>query len=119
MRRKQYILRKEGCAIYEIWKLILETLIPAACLAICTMVATALKGYRSALHATETGVKSLLRSEIIRAYEKYTERGYFPIYAREPLARVYEAYHALGGNSTATDLYQKTVSLPTEPSENE
>ena len=57
----------------------------------------------------------LLRSEIIRNYEKYTDRGYCPIYAREPLSHVYEAYHALGGNSTATDLYKKTMALPSDP----
>ena len=62
-----------------------------------------------------SGVKSLLRSEIIRNDEKYTDRGYCPIYAREPLSHVYEAYHALGGNSTATDLYKKTMALPSDP----
>lgn len=67
------------------------------------------------MNAFTNGVKSLLRSEIIRNYEKYTDRGYCPIYAREPLSHVYEAYHALGGNSTATDLYKKTMALPSDP----
>ena len=48
-------------------------------------------------------------------YEKYTERGYCPIYAREPLTRVYEAYHGMGGNGTGTDFYKKTIALPPEP----
>ncbi len=48
-------------------------------------------------------------------YEKYTERGYCPIYAREQLTRVYEAYHGMGGNGTGTDFYKKTIALPPEP----
>ena len=62
----------------------------------------------------EAGVQCLLRAEIIRSHEKYTERGYCPIYAREPLTKVYEAYHAMGGNGTGTDFYKKTIALPFE-----
>ena len=45
------------------------------------------------------------------------DKGYCPIYARDALDRVYESYHALGGNGTMTDLYKQTIALPTEPDE--
>ena len=67
--------------------------------------------------AIETGLQSLLRAEIIRSYEKYTERNYAPIYAKEAVKRMYESYHELGGNDVATDLYKKIMALPTEPKE--
>lgn len=60
----------------------------------------------------EAGVQCLLRAEIIRSHEKYTERGKCTIYAREALTKAYKAYHALGGNDVATDLYNEIMELP-------
>lgn len=60
----------------------------------------------------EAGVQCLLRAEIIRSHEKYTERGKCPIYARDALTKAYKAYHALGGNDVATDLYSTIMELP-------
>ena len=47
------------------------------------------------LKAIKNGLQCLLRAEIIRSYDKYTERGYCPLYAKEALTRAYKAYHAL------------------------
>lgn len=66
----------------------------------------------------EDGLQCLLRAEIIRANEKYTARRYCPIYAKESLKRVYNAYHELGGNDVATHLYDELMALP-ERKENE
>ena len=59
----------------------------------------------------EDGLQCLLRAEIIRAHEKYTEMGYCPIYAKESLRRAYTAYHDLGGNDIATALYKECLEL--------
>lgn len=67
------------------------------------------------LHAVKNGIQCLLRAEIIRSHDKYTERGFCPIYAKDALERAYKAYHALGGNDVATALYSDTMELPTEP----
>ena len=91
--------------------------VPFACAFVFTIVSDWFKRKCGHSKAIENGVKSLLRTEIIRQYEKYSEKGYCPIYAREPLTKVYEAYHALHGNGTGTDLYEKTIELPTEPKE--
>ena len=40
---------------------------------------------------------------------------YCPLYAKEALTRAYKAYHALGGNDVATELYHDCIALPTEP----
>ena len=61
-----------------------------------------------------TGVQCLLRAEIIRSAEKYHDKGYCPVYAREALTRAYDSYHGLGGNDVATKLYEATLRLPTE-----
>lgn len=68
------------------------------------------------------GVVLLYASAFLMAYEQvisfdnlYTERGYCPLYAKEALTRAYKAYHALGGNDVATELYHDIMELPTEP----
>lgn len=60
------------------------------------------------------GLQCLLRAEIIKQYEKWDERGYCPIYAKEALKRAYKAYHDLGGNDVATNLYNEVLELKTE-----
>lgn len=62
--------------------------------------------------AVANGVQCLLRAEIIRAHDKYTKQSYCPIYAKENLTRAYAAYHALGGNDVATNLYEQVMELP-------
>lgn len=71
------------------------------------------------LKAIKNGLQCLLRAEIIRSHEKYKERGYCPIYAKEALTMAYNAYHALKGNDVATGLYKECLELPTEPPEND
>ena len=94
--------------MYEIF---IKWAIPALCAALvgwCTR-------YSKRNHNMAKGMQCLLRLEIIRSYENYTHKGYCPLYAREALSRGYTAYHALGGNDVATDLYDKIMDLPTAP----
>lgn len=69
--------------------------------------------------AIAEGMQSLLRESIVRNYNKYTDRGYCPIYAKETLKHVYEAYHNLGGNDVATKLYHTLLEMPEELKERE
>lgn len=65
--------------------------------------------------AIENGLQSILRAEIIRQHDKHTERGYCPLYAKEAMVKVYDAYHALGGNGMMTRFYNEIIALPEEP----
>lgn len=65
-----------------------------------------------------SGVQCLLRAEIIRSYEKYSEKGYCPLYSKQALTTAYKAYHALGGNDVATDLYEKIMDMPEKETRN-
>lgn len=60
------------------------------------------------------GVQALLRGSIIDTYNRAQDKGYCPIYEKESLKRLYNAYHALGGNDVATELYEKTLNMNTE-----
>ncbi len=67
--------------------------------------------------AIENGLQSILRAEIIRQHDKHTERGYCPLYAKDAMVKVYEAYHALGGNGMMTRFYNEIIALPEEQKE--
>ena len=64
--------------------------------------------------AISDGVQSLLRESIVQNFNTYHDKGYCPIYAKESIKKVYHAYHNLGGNDVATELYNKLLSMPTE-----
>ena len=68
--------------------------------------------------ALQDGMQSLLRDKLIEFHDKYTERGYCPIYAKESARRSYEAYHELGGNGVITKLFNDIMSLPEEQPQN-
>lgn len=93
----------------------IKWLIPFLCggaVSVAGALITTWKRGRKRERAVEMGLQCLLRAEIIRSFEKYTERSYCPLYAKEALKREYDSYHALGGNDVATDLYNQIMHLP-------
>lgn len=69
--------------------------------------------------ALQEGVQALLRDRIIQAYNHYQDKGFCPIYAKENIKRMYDAYHGLGGNDVATELKDKILKMQEEPAERE
>ncbi len=61
-----------------------------------------------------TGMQALLRAQLIGDYNKWTERGYAPIWARDNFENVYEQYHNLGKNGVMDGLHAEFLNLPTE-----
>lgn len=60
------------------------------------------------------GIQALLRDKLYHEYNKWTEKGYVPLYARENFENMYNWYHALGKNGVMDDLKDKFLQLPTE-----
>lgn len=91
----------------------------AICLAALTAawraVSARLKAEHDKNEAVAEGVQALLRESIVTNYNRYLEKGYCPIYAKESLKKVYHAYHNLQGNDVATSLYKKVLDMPEEP----
>lgn len=94
---------------------IIKWAVPFACGGVVTWAVTYIKLRKKRDSALESGVQCLLRAEIIRNHDKYIDKGYCPIYAKEALKRAYAAYHNLGGNDVATGLYNEVMALPTDP----
>lgn len=69
--------------------------------------------------SVQLGVQALLRSQMISEYNKWSERGYAPIYARENFLNLYKHYHNLGANGVMDNLIEKFNDLPTEVEEEE
>ena len=67
-------------------------------------ISTRLKAEQKKNNAIAEGVQSLLRESIV--------------YAKESIKKVYSAYHNLGGNDVATELYNKILAMPEEKKEN-
>ena len=64
--------------------------------------------------AISQGVQALLRESIVSSYNKYSAKGFCPIYAKESLKRCFTAYKNLGGNDVASELYRKILAMPEE-----
>ena len=62
--------------------------------------------------ALDDGMRALLRDRIISACDHYFEKGYAPVYARENITSMYDAYHSLGGDGIVTDMVKQTMELP-------
>lgn len=84
--------------------------IPALAAAAIKYLLTQIKGIRN-------GVQALLRAQMIDDYNRYAEKGYAPIYARENFENCWKQYHALGANGVMDDLHEKFLKLPTEEKE--
>lgn len=65
--------------------------------------------------ALHDGMQALLRDRIIQAYNHYQDKCHCPIYAKENVKRMYDAYHALGGNDVATKLKDTLIEMPEDP----
>lgn len=94
---------------------IIKWAVPFVCGGVLTWAVTYIKLRKKRDSALESGVQCLLRAEIIRNHDKYIDKGYCPIYAKEALKRAYAAYHVLHGNDVATGLYNEVMALPTDP----
>lgn len=70
-------------------------------------------------NAAIEGVRAMLRIEIIEKYNRYKEKGYFPIYARDNIRDLYKVYKSLGGNGTVDDLMEKLSRMETDEQKKE
>lgn len=93
---------------------LLDTFIKWAIPFLCGSAVTSIVMFLFKFKALFEGVQCLLRDKIIHNHDKYIEKRFCPIYAKESLKRMYKAYHALGGNDVATRLYEELMDLPTE-----
>lgn len=79
------------------------------------LLATVFKILFSQIKAIRKGLQALLRAQLIADYNKWEEKGYAPIYARQNFQNCWVQYHALGANGVMDDIHDRFMSLPIEP----
>ncbi len=95
---------------------LLESIVPMLLTGVGGLCGWLLKSHRKEAardRAMETGLRTLLRAELLEIHAKYVPLGYIPVAVMEEADRVYRAYHSLGGNGTGTKIYEEIKALPT------
>ena len=88
--------------------------LPALILMIVKYMLNQIKQNRKDTEAVKLGLQALLRSQMISDYNKYSEKGFAPVYARDNFENCWKQYHSLGANGVMDDLHEKFLDLPTE-----
>ena len=58
------------------------------------------------------GVLAILHDRIYQACQHYLAQGYVDMAGLKNVEYLYRSYHALGGNGTGTELYNRVKALP-------
>ena len=64
------------------------------------------------------GVLAILHDRIYQACHYYLKKGYIDTSGLKNLEYLYRSYHALGGNGTGTELYNRAKALPIKDNDN-
>lgn len=63
-------------------------------------------------NAFKASLLALTRDRILQGYRYYRKQGGISTQDLETMAKLYAAYHALGGNGTITAIFNKITALP-------
>lgn len=64
------------------------------------------------------GVLAILHDRIYQSCHHYLKFGYIDTSGLKNLEYLYKSYHALGGNGTGTELYNRAKALPIKDNDN-
>lgn len=65
------------------------------------------------LRALKRGVQAMLRAQMIAEYNRWSEKGAAPIYAKDNFENLWRQYEKLGKNGVMQDIRAKFLALPT------
>ena len=64
------------------------------------------------MKALEKGIQALLRAQMISDWNRYSEKGFAPIYAKVNFENCWQQYEALGKNGVMSGIHKDFMSLP-------
>lgn len=83
--------------------------------AVCALLAKLLKEERANAKAMQSGMRTLLRNELVKSHRELVEgKGHCTLADKEYAERTYSSYHDLDGNGTGTSMYEDIMALPIE-----
>ena len=62
--------------------------------------------------AIESGVRDILRMQILDTYERCKVAGTITVSRKDAIDSAYKSYHALGGNGTITHVHNELMEMP-------
>jgi hypothetical protein len=65
--------------------------------------------------SVQDGMLALMHDRIFTIYGECSRKGYASVEDIRNLEYLYRPYHALGGNGTGTELFERVKKMPTEP----
>lgn len=86
--------------------------IPSLAGAILLSIFNFVKSKHSSNKLIRDGVIAILHNKIYTLGKQYIERKYVTIEDMKDFEYLYKAYHALGGNGTGTEIYERVKNLP-------
>jgi hypothetical protein len=91
--------------------------VPTIILTVLKLVFNHNKALKAEMQALKLGLQALLRAQMISEYNKWDEKGYAPIYARQNFENCWMQYHSLGANGVMDDIHERFLRLPSKSHE--
>lgn len=91
--------------------------VPSILTAITGLVLQKVKALKADNDSVKKGIQALLRAQMIADWNKYSEKGYAPIYAKDSFENCWAQYHSLGFNGVMNGIHDKFMALPDQPKE--
>ena len=77
-----------------------------------TRISKRLKEEKVRNEAIESGVRDILRMQILDTYERCKATGKITVSRKDAIDSAYNSYHALGGNGTITQVHNELMGMP-------
>lgn len=89
--------------------------IPGVCSGLVAYLIAKVRKTNSDSNAVKLGIQALLRDRLYQSYNRYSDKGYAPLYAKENFENMWSQYHSLGANGVMDDVHRKFLELPDPP----
>lgn len=65
------------------------------------------------LRALKRGVQAMLRAQMIAEFNRWEEKGWAPVYAKDNFENLWQQYEKLGKNGVMANIRSRFLALPT------
>lgn len=86
--------------------------IPSLCAAVLLSIFNYIKSKSSSNKLIKDGVLAILHNKIYTLGKQHMSQGCISLEDLDDFKHLYRAYHALGGNGTGTEIYERVGALP-------
>ena len=96
----------------ELYQWLTLASVPTIFLALLAALLGRMKKIIADTRSMKLGIQAMLRAQMIADWNKWSERGYAPIYAKDSFEACWKQYHNLGANGVMDGIHDKFMALP-------